>query len=134
MLDDLADGVGPGAAVGEHDTLGESRGAGGVVDGDAGVFVGHRKCRGARSCPTQETLVVFDHVRHTGARDQGRELGVRQEDFSAAVAQDPRQFGGGEPGIQHHQDGADPHGGEVGLQRHRAIGREDGHAIARLHA
>ena len=73
-------------------------------------------------------------MRHAGVGDQRFELRVHQQDFGAAVVQDPLQFGGGETGVQHHQDGADPHGSEVGLQRHGAVGGEDGHAIAGLHA
>ncbi len=134
VLCDFADRVGPGAAVGEHDAFGEARGAGSVVDGDAGVLVGDRRPRGYHACPTQEGLVIVDHVRHSHIGDQGLELGVHQQDFGAAVVQDPLQFGGAEASVQHHQDGADPHGGEVGLQRHSAVGCEDCHAVARLHA
>ena len=88
---------------------------------------------GERPCPTQEALVILDHVGHGRIGDQGFELGVHQQDFGAAVEEDPLQFGGGKAGVQHHQDGADPHGGEVGLQRHGTVGSEDGHAIAGLH-
>ena len=134
VLGDFADGVDPGAAVGEHHAFGEARGAGSVVDGDAGVLVDDRNRRGAGPSLTQESLVVVDDVGHGRIGDQGLKLGVHQQDFGAAVAQDPLQFGGGEAGVQHHQDGADPHGGEVGLQRHGAVGGEDCHPVAGLHA
>ena len=138
MLGDFADGVGPRSAVAEHDALGKARGAGGVVDGDAGIFVGHRRQvaeRGRRSaCATKEALVIVDHMGDTGVGDQRLELRVHQQDFGAAMVQDPLQFGGGETGVQHHQDGADPHRAEVRLQRHGAVEGQDGHAVAGLHA
>src|ERR1019366_4615165 len=139
VLGDFADGVGPGAAVGEHDAFGEAGGAGGVVDGDAGVFVGDgdwggERLAGGSACPTQETLVVVDYVRNRGIGNQGLELRVHQEGFGTAMVKDPLQFGGGETGVEHHQDGADPHGGEVALERQGAVGSEDGDAIAGLHA
>src|ERR1035438_4121060 len=50
------------------------------------------------------------------------------------MVEDPLQFGGAKARVEHHQDGANPHRGEVGFQRHGAVRREDGHAIAGLHA
>ena len=134
MLGDFADGVDPGATVGEHDAFGEARSAGRVVDGDAGVLVGDRNRRGAGPSLTQEGLVIVDDVGHGRIGDQVFELGVHQQDFGAAVVQDPLQFSAGQPGVQHHQDGTDPHGGEVRLQRHNAVRGEDRHAVAGLHA
>ena len=66
--------------------------------------------------------------------DQRLELRIDQQNFGAAMVQDPLQFGGGEPGVQHHQDGADPHRAEVRLQRHGAVRGQDGDAVAGLHA
>ena len=50
---------------------------------------------------------------------QRQQFGVHQQHLGAAMLQDPQQFGGLQPGVQHHHNGADPHGGEVGLERHR---------------
>ena len=60
--------------------------------------------------------------------------GTAKQDFGAAMVEDPLQFGGSQAGIEHHQNGADPHGRKVSLQRHGAVRGKDGHAIAGLHA
>ena len=90
---------------------------------------------GRRTAPaSQEGLVIVDDVCHAPICDEGLQLRVHQQHFGAAVVQDPGQFGGGEAGVQHHQDGADRHGAEVGFERHRAVGREHRDAVAGLHA
>ena len=81
-------------------------------------------------CFTKERLIVVDDEKAGRAGDAGFALRVDQQDFRAGVLEDPLEFGGGEAGIQHHEDGADPHGGEVGLERHGAVGSEDGDAIS----
>ena len=82
MLDDFADRVDPGAAVGEHHALGKAGGAGGVVDGDAGVLVGDRSAAGqGYGRASQERLVIVDHMGHDrrwrpAARAAGRPAGL----------------------------------------------------------
>ena len=96
------------------------------------VTGGRRRGRGPGA--TEEALVIVDHMGYTGVGDQRFELRVHQQDFGAAMVQDPLQFGGGETRVQHHQDGADPHRSEVRLQRHGAVEGQYRHAVAGLHA
>ena len=136
VLGNLADGIHPGAPVRVHHAFGKARGAAGVVDGDAGVLVKGAGPRPGNSAsrPSQQSLVIVDDALHRRGLHHRAQLRVHQQHFGSAVAENPVEFPRLQPGVEHHQDGADPHRPEVGLQRHCTVKRQHGHAVARANA
>ena len=59
---------------------------------------------------------------------------VHEQDFGAAMAQNPLEFAGRQASIQHHHDGPELHGRKMRFERHRSVRREHGNAVPRTDA
>ena len=125
-------------AMGEGDALRRASGAGGVKQLGDFAFVKGEEI-GALDAATRDQLFVrlagFDPALDAGAGlaqvlDEGREIGLVDEDARFGVVQDIGQFRGGEAHVERHDDGADERGGEIAFEQLVGIEAEVGDAVA----
>ena len=139
-----SDGVEPDVAMGHLHAFGSSGGAGGVVDGGGGVFVGLP--RAGIGIGGEQGLVAFGAEGEAmGAAVAGRDAGegasqavsqfrVYEKHGRAGVLHDVADFLLLEAEVDGHADAARAAAGVDGQQKTGGVVRDDGDALALAHA
>ena len=131
-VDDLAERVQVGAAVGVLHPLGPAGGAGGVVDRDRLLLVLQPARRPLRRRTGQHLLVRIAGVAGVRAADHGDagqlqrrgqrlQAGIEQQVAGAAVLEDVADLGAGQAVVDRDQDPARGRHAEMGLQHRRRV-------------